>query len=292
MSIQTEKARISTRWTSTVASMRRIARGIPGMAPRHRLRAMDLHPLVAGFTDVADEYELGRPGYPAAVVAAIAERLALPPRARIADVGAGTGKLTRALIAAGHDVVAIEPLAGLRERLREVVPEADARDGAAEALPLAGAEVDAVVCANAFHWFDAPRAVAEFARVIRPGGGLALIWHDGVEDDESAPWSRDLHALIQGLRPEHPAYSDDQGRGAVAAHPAFGPLTSVELRSAYETDPRRVLAHVASMSWVGGLAPAERDAALREVAQLLERHAVGTVSVPLRTMLWTATRNG
>ena len=148
---------------------------------------MDLHPLVAGFTDVADDYELGRPGYPPAVVAAIAERLALPPRARIADVGAGTGKLTRALVAArARRRRRSSRSRGLRGRLREVVPEAEARDGAAEALPLAAAEVDAVVCANAFHWFDAPRAVAEFARVIRPGGGLALIWHDGVEDDESA----------------------------------------------------------------------------------------------------------
>jgi SAM-dependent methyltransferase len=253
---------------------------------------MGLHPLVAGFSDVADDYELGRPGYPPEVVEVITARLELPPRARIADVGAGTGKLTRALVAAGHEVVAIEPLAGLRERLREAVPEADARGGAAEALPLAEAEVDAVVCANAFHWFDAPRAVAEFARVIRPGGGLALIWHDGVEDDESAPWSRELHAVIQGLRPEHPAYSDDQGRGAVTAHVAFGALTSTKVHSSYETDARRVLAHVASMSWVGGLAPEDRTAALHQAAQVLERHAVGTVSVPLRTTLWTAHRLG
>ena len=251
---------------------------------------MDLHPLVAGYTDMADEYELGRPGYPPEVVAAVAERLGLPARARIADVGAGTGKLTRALIAAGHDVVAIEPLPGFRERLRAGVPEADARDGTAEALPLADAEVDAVVCANAFHWFDAPRAVAEFARVIRPGGGLALIQHDGVEDDRSAPWSRELHAVIQGLRPEYPAYVGDYGRGAVTAHPAFGPMTTTELRSRYPTDPGRILAHVASMSWVGGLAPDDRAAALNRAAEVLERHAVATVTVPLRTTLWTSAR--
>ena len=253
---------------------------------------MELHPLVAGYTDMADQYERGRPGYPPAVVEAVEEALGLPSPARIADVGAGTGKLTRALVAGGHDVVATEPLAGMRERLREIVPEADARDGTAEALPLADAEVDAVVCANAFHWFDAPRAVAEFARVIRPGGGLAVIWHDGVEEYVSAPWSRELHAVLQGIRPEHPAYTDDRGRGAVDANPAFGPLRSTELHSSYEADPRRILAHVASMSWIGSLAPAEREAALQRAAEVLERHAVGTVDVPLRTTLWTANLNG
>ena len=251
---------------------------------------MELHPLVSGFVDVAEEYETGRPGYPPEAVAALTERLALPPGARIADVGAGTGKLTRALIAAGFDVVAIEPLAGLRARLRAVVPGVEARDGAAEALPLADASVDAVACANAFHWFDAPRAVAEFARVIRPGGALALIWHDGVEADESAPWSRELLAVVAGSRPDHPAYTDDQGRGAVAADPAFGPLGRAEVRSAYATDARRILAHVASMSWVGGLPPAEREHLLARAAAVLERHAVGAVRVPLRTVIWTARR--
>ena len=111
--------------------------------------------------------------------------------------------------------------------------------------------------------------------MIRPGGGLALLWHDGVEDDESAPWSRDLHARhLRALRPEHPAYTGDQGREAVAAHPAFGPMALTELRSSYATDPRRILAHIASMSWVGSLPPAEREATLNAVAAVLERHGV------------------
>jgi len=251
---------------------------------------MALHPLVAGFTDVAEQYELGRPGYPPQVVAAVAEQLGLMPGARVADVGAGTGKLTRALLAAGLDVVAVEPLAGLRERLVRELPGAGVLDAAAEALPLPDASLDAVVCANAFHWFDAPRAAAEFARVIRPGGGLALLWHDGVEDDESVPWSADLHRVISERRPDHPAYTGDQGREAVAAHPAFGPMALTEVRSSYATDPRRILAHIASISWVGSLPPAEREATLDAVAAVLERHGVGDVEVPLHTAIWTVRR--
>ena len=252
---------------------------------------MALHPLVAGFTDVAEQYELGRPGYPPAVAAAVAERLGLERGARVADVGAGTGKLTRALLAAGLDVVAVEPLAGLRARLRRELPGVDTADAAAEALPFGDAAVRAVVCANAFHWFDAPRAVAEFARVIRPGGGLALLWHDGVEDDESAPWSAELQRVIGDRRPDHPAYSGDQGRSAVDASAAFGPMTLTEVRSSYTTEPRRILAHVASISWVGSLPPAEREATLDAAAGVLERHGVGDVEVPLHTAIWTARRH-
>ena len=251
---------------------------------------MALHPLVAGFTDVAEQYELGRPGYPPEVVAAIAGQLGLAPGARVADVGAGTGKLTRALLAAGLDVVAVEPLEGLRARLREELPQVEVAGAAAEALPFADASLDAVVCANAFHWFDAPRAVAEFARVIRPGGGLALLWHDGIEGDASAPWSAELQRVIGDRRPDHPAYTGDQGRGAVDADPAFGPMTLTEIRSSYATDPRRIVAHIASISWVGGLPPAERAATLNAVAAVLERHGVGDVDVPLHTAIWTAAR--
>ena len=208
---------------------------------------MPLHPLVSGFAEVADDYEYGRPGYPPEAVAAAARGLRLAPGARIADVGAGTGKLTRALAAAGFDVVAVEPLPGLRERLRAAAPGVEALAGTAEALPLPDASVDAVACADAFHWFDGPPAVAEFARVIRPGGGLALLWN--MEDDEAEPppWHVELGDLLERVRPEHPSWTDghEQGRGAVAASPAFGALALDEIRHEQATDRDRLIALVA-----------------------------------------------
>ncbi|WCB93939.1 hypothetical protein DSM104299_02665 [Baekduia alba] len=131
---------------------------------------MHLHPLAEGFADVADDYERGRPGYPAAAIAAFG----LPAGARVADVGAVTGKLTRALLAAGLDVVAVEPLDGMRARLVAELPGVEALAGTAEALPLSDASVDAIAVGDAFHWFDSALAAPELARVIRPGGVLAI----------------------------------------------------------------------------------------------------------------------
>ena len=251
---------------------------------------MGLHPLARGFTDVADDYERGRPGYSREVVDALRRALEPPDGARVADIGAGTGKLTRALAAGGFDVVAVEPLAGLRDRLRAELPGIEALDGTAEALPLAAASVDAVVCADAFDWFDGPLAVTELARVVRPGGGLALLWNLEGEWDDPPPWQPELRALVEGIRPEHPSFTGDQGRGAVVDSPAFGELALTEVRRVHETDPERLLAQIASMSYVGGLPPARRDDVLRRAEAILDRHGAGEVAVPLRTTIWTTRR--
>jgi SAM-dependent methyltransferase len=254
---------------------------------------MSLHPLALGFADVADEYELGRPGYVPEAIEAIRTALGLAAGARVADVGAGTGKLTRALVAAGLTVIAVEPLPSLRATLARAVPEADVRDGTAEALPLADDAVDAVICADAYHWFDGPRAVAEFARVIAPGrGGVALLWHWEGDWEDAPSWRTELHAFIESIRPEHPSFTGDQGRGAVDASPAFGELTLTEVRHEFRTDRERLLAQIASMSYVGGMPEPERRAVLAHAEAILARHDVHEVMAPLRTAIWTARRLG
>ncbi|MDH5334239.1 MAG: class I SAM-dependent methyltransferase, partial [Thermoleophilia bacterium] len=129
------------------------------------------------FAEVADAYERGRPGYPGEAVAWLVGE---PPR-DVVDLGAGTGKLTRSLVAAGHRVTAVEPLPEMLERLRVAAPEAAAVPGTAEAIPLPDASADVVVSAQAFHWFDHDAALPESVRVLRPGGWLALVWN--IRDD-------------------------------------------------------------------------------------------------------------
>jgi len=120
-------------------------------------------------------YEQGRPDYPPALTALLSEQLALGPGRRVLDVAAGTGKLTRRLLSTGADIIAAEPIEGMRAVLGRMVPAAQAVGATAEDLPLAGESLDGVTVAQAFHWFDVPRAAAEFRRVLRPGRRLAVI---------------------------------------------------------------------------------------------------------------------
>jgi ubiquinone/menaquinone biosynthesis C-methylase UbiE len=135
----------------------------------------------ASFDRAADAYERGRPEYPADAVDWL-----LPAGAKIVlDLGAGTGKLTRALTARGLDVVAVDPSPNMLDQLREAVPEAIVREGTAEEIPLADASVDAILVAQAWHWVDQDLALPSVARVLKPGGTLGLVWNIR---DERTPW--------------------------------------------------------------------------------------------------------
>ena len=122
-----------------------------------------------GFDRAAGAYERGRASYPAAAVEAILETTGAAPGRTLLELGAGTGKLTRELVASGARVIALEPVAGMREVLARTAPGAELLDAVAEAIPLADASIDAVVAAQSFHWFDPEAAAAEVARVLRPG---------------------------------------------------------------------------------------------------------------------------
>ncbi len=141
------------------------------------------------FASVAEEYDKARPSYPAEATA----WLVGSTPATVLELGAGTGKLTEALVAAGHRVIATDPLPEMIALLRERVPGAQATVAGAERIPVASRSVDVVVCAQSFHWFNHPVALDEIARVLRPDGVLALVWNTR---DEGIPWVRKLGKLI------------------------------------------------------------------------------------------------
>lgn len=141
------------------------------------------------FAAVADVYDRARPSYPAEAVPWLIGNHA----ATVVELGAGTGKLTELLVAAGHDVIATDPLPEMLARLRERVPGARTAVASAERIPVASRSVDVVVCAQSFHWFNHPVALDEIARVLRPDGVLALVWNTR---DEGIPWVRKLGKLI------------------------------------------------------------------------------------------------
>jgi len=227
----------------------------------NRPRGSDRDEALAGrrFGAAADEYVAGRPDYPAEIV----EWLVGDARS-VADVGAGTGKLTAALIRPGRDVVAVEPDAGMLAALAREVPGARVEQGSGEALPLADASVDAVVYGQAWHWVDVTAASAEAARVLRPGGALGLVWN---VRDSDVDWVHELGTIMRGSAAERMIDSD-----SVVVAPPFGPLERRDLRWTRAMSVDQLVAMAASRSSVIALADGERADLLDAVRTLLETH--------------------
>src|SRR4249920_2881663 len=137
------------------------------------------------FGRTAREYELGRPEWPVEFLDRVVGEMGIGPEAAVLDLGAGTGKLTRALVPRFARVVAVEPDDAMRAVLEEVVPRAESLPGNAEAIPLANGEVDAIFTGEAFHWFASGSTLEELARVLRPRGRLAIFWN--IFQDEEPP---------------------------------------------------------------------------------------------------------
>lgn len=156
--------------------------------------------MARSFGSAAAVYETGRPDYPIQAVDWMLQPVVGGERRiRVADVGAGTGKLTRALQELGAEVVAVDPDPKMLETLRANVHAVPTFVGSAERLPLPDAGVDAVVLGQAWHWVDPVRGAAEAARVLRPGGVLGLVWN--VRDD-TVPWVARLTQIMHGSHAE------------------------------------------------------------------------------------------
>ncbi len=208
---------------------------------------------------MADDYDRARPGYPIDAV----RWLAGPRPLEVVDLGAGTGKLTGALLAEGHRVVAVEPLAALRAKLTDRFPEVPAVSGWAEAIPLPDACADAVLVGQAFHWFDLAPAVAEVARVLRPGGVLGLIWNFR---DDRQPWMAALSALTR------PHGLPAGWMGELEALATAATIERREFRLTQTVDRETLAALVRSWSYVASLDEPERADVLRRVAALWDRY--------------------
>jgi len=219
-----------------------------------------------GFGAVADEYERARPDYPRAAVERLTAELRIETGSRLLDLGAGTGKLTRML--SGANLVAAEPLSSMRERFARVLPGVPLVAGVAEALPFGDAAFDAVVCAQAFHWFDGERALAEIHRVLTAGGGLALIWN---VKDESVDWVRALGDILRPHQAKVPQETTGRWREAFGAS-GFGRLEEARFPHAQRLDAAGLVERYSSASYVATLPDPQRRDVLRRVRDLAETH--------------------
>lgn len=222
-----------------------------------------------GFERQADAYERGRPAYALRAIEWIAQRLDLKPGRTVIDVGAGTGKLTRPLRALGAEVIAIEPVAGMRSVLERELPGVRAFDGTAEAMPLPNTCADAVVVGQAFHWFDAPRALNEFRRVLRPGGRLALVWN---MRDRSQPLQQAINEITEPLRGDTPSQAGGGWRPAFAQSRQFALRDELSLPFELELARETFVDRIMSISFVAALDDPERHEVERRVQALASAH--------------------
>ncbi len=237
----------------------------------------------ASFGVVADAYERARPGYPDDAV----RWLAGDEPCDVIDLGAGTGKLTRSLVALGHRVTAVEPLEEMLEQLRRAVPGATAVSGSAEAIPLPDGSSDVVTCAQAFHWFDHPVALPEIARVLRPGGRLALVWNTR---DDSVPWVSELTDTVIG-RSEFRAGGVDSVVESIDESGLFGSVERASFAHVQMLGRSDLVELVRSRSQCAVLSEEERRPVLEHVAELFDAYSTdGVLAMPYATECFRAVR--
>jgi SAM-dependent methyltransferase len=228
-----------------------------------------VHPTAAeGFTRGVEAYSRGRPDFPPQALAWLTNELGLRAGTTAIEIGAGTGKFTRLLAATGASVVAVEPVVAMLDRLVSdlpVIAHAAVR-GQAQSLPLASGTCDAVLCAQSFHWFATPAALAEIQRVLRPGGVLGLIWNIR---DQSVAWVAKLSEIMEPFEGDAPRYYNGEWRRVFPAQ-GFGPLNEKSFAYSHVGAPEQVIVdRVASVSFIAALPAPARERVLDQVRALI-----------------------
>lgn len=242
------------------------------------------HAAAEGYAQGADTYVRGRPDYPPQVSAWLAGTLGLQPGQTVLEVGAGTGKFTPRLLQTGARVIVLEPVQAMLAKLSKAYPEVEAHQGTVQAIPLADASVDVVVCAQAFHWFANHEALAEIHRVLKPGGRLGLIWN---LRDASFKWVAKLDALVNQWEGDAPRFYTGVWRQAFPFD-GLGPLQEQRFIQPHNGPVEDVIFNrVRSTSFISALAPDEREKVEQQlrafVASYKKLNRGGEVSVPYIT---------
>ena len=226
------------------------------------------------FSDRVAHYVRSRPSYPEAFYAFLREDLGLTPASVVADIGSGTGISAAPLLESGHTLYAIEPNAPMRQAAEarlSTFPNFHSINATAEATTLADASVDLVLAAQAFHWFDRPRARAEFVRILKQGGWLVLVWNERRLD--ATPFLRDYERLLQ-------EYATDYNRvrhenvddAAIAAFFAPAAHQTRAFENAQEFDYAGLEARLLSSSYTPAENDPRRPRMLASLREIFDRH--------------------
>jgi SAM-dependent methyltransferase len=244
-----------------------------------------------GFGAAAVTYAEGRPEYPSEIEDWLRNDLGLEEGKTALDLGAGTGKFTVSLLATGATVIAVEPIAAMLNQLTGQHPEIEAKAGSAEHIPLADASVDAVVCAQSFHWFATAETLREIHRVLKPGGALGLIWN---VRDESVEWVAALTRIMKPFKGDTPQFESQKWRGAFPAA-GFSPLRERWFSNKHAGPTEQVIVdRILSVSFIAALPRDEQERVRSQIRELIatspELAGKARVTFPYKTAAFVCTK--
>jgi ubiquinone/menaquinone biosynthesis C-methylase UbiE len=225
-----------------------------------------LHARAQEFSKAAGVYEGARPEFPVAAIDWLCEHLQIREGTRLLDLAAGTGRSTRPLYERTQNIVAVEPVPEMRAVLHASLPEIELLDGTAERIPLPDASVDAVVVAQAFHWFDAGPALAEISRVLTPGGRLGLAWHS---PDRSDPLQHAFRAIVEQARQGAPIHLGHDASHYVGPDAPLRQIAATTVRDVHVYDADRLVALALSTSHFAALDPERQAVGVEQIRALV-----------------------
>lgn len=237
-----------------------------------------------GFDRAGDSYERGRPEYPQEAVDFLVKTLQIFPRSVVIDLGAGTGKFTKLLLPSGAAILAVEPVEGMRKKFQSLYPQLKVLNGSAEDIPVEEKSVDTIIAAQAFHWFNGPKALQEMHRVLNPNGKLGLIWN---ARDESLDWVAQLTKIIDPHEGGAPRYKSMNWKRAFDATDFFSNLEHQSFNYTQVGTIDTIVDRIGSISFISALPEQQRSLVLDQVRDLVVTHpetrGKSEIKLPYRT---------
>ncbi|WP_314532139.1 class I SAM-dependent methyltransferase [uncultured Pseudomonas sp.] len=244
-----------------------------------------------GFSTQAVTYAQGRPDYPRQLTGWLADTLHIDAHASVIDLGAGTGKFTRLLSALAPTLIAVEPVAAMGAQLTKLLPDVRLVNGTAESIPLPTASADAVVCAQAFHWFSTEAALAEIHRVLKPEGRLGLVWN---VRDESVDWVAAITAIITPYEGDTPRFHTGRWREAFTGEYFSEPEMTCFPYSHVGSPQEVIMDRFLSVSFIAALPDAAKAVVTAQLQVLIDTHPAlkgrDTVAFPYQTQAYACHR--
>lgn len=249
------------------------------------------HAAAEGYQANADRYVKGRPDYPPEITTWLRDTIGLHAGMTVIDLGAGTGKFTPRLLETGAQVIAVEPVAQMLEKLSAVLPQVKTLAGTAESIPLPDESVDAVVCAQSFHWFATARALAEIQRILKPGGKLGLVWN---MRDARVSWVRKLNQIVDRHEGDAPRFYTGEWRKLFPFKGLDALQEQVFMLGHQGAVEDVIFNRVRSTSFIAALPPQQQEQVIEQIRQLVaeegELQDKDSVTVPYQTKAYFTTK--